>query len=105
MIYHCYETVENYESKTSSILRNYDIASKALLTIYIAYYFPILKLYGVKCVFNYITLYLLHLIIKNRRTTFTNVLEDSVYVLMIQLPLFKSLELYLDITPTFSCIV
>ena len=58
LVYHSYETVENYESKTSSILRNYDIASKALLTIYIAYYFPISRIYGIKFYLIFYHLYI-----------------------------------------------
>lgn len=105
LIYHSYETVNNYDSKTTTMLRNYDICCNFLFCIYTAYYFPISRIYGIKSLFNFFTICILHTVTKNRKTTFRNILIDSAHVLMIQLPLFKGLELSLDITPTFSCIV
>lgn len=105
MIYHCYETVENYESKTSSILRYNDMFYNVMFIIYTSYYYPISRNYGLKAIINFFALCLLHSIIKNRRTKCISILQEFAHVLMIQLPLFKGLELSLDITPTFSCIV
>lgn len=105
LVYHSYETVNNYNSKTTTMLRNYDIFCNFIFCIYTVYYFPISRIYGIKSLLNFFTICILHTVTKNRRTIFTNVLLDSAHVLMIQLPLFKGLELSLDITPTFSCIV
>ena len=105
LAYHAYETVENYDSKTTSILRNYDMFCNLLFSIYTAYYYPDSRRYGIKSLFNFFTICILHTVTKNRRTTFRNILIDSAHVLMIQLPLFKGLELSLDIYPTFGCIV
>lgn len=99
--YHGYETPENYYFKNTSLIRNYDILCNFLITLYTVYYYPISRPYAINGTINYILLYLLNNYKNNNKNKieYMNVLKDLMHVFMVQIPLFKGLELSLNMIP------
>ncbi len=101
--YHGYETNENYYSEPTTLLRYNDILCNLCIILYTMYYYPVSRPYAINGVINFILLCLLFNTTKNK-TKYINIIEDFMHVFMVQLPLFKGLELSLGLTPTINFI-
>ncbi len=94
--YHGYETVDNYNSKKTSLLRYNDIFCNFIITLYTMYYYPISRPYAITGTIHFIMLCAQHILTKTKKTYHANILEDFMHVFMVQLPLFKGLELSMN---------
>lgn len=101
--YHGYETPENYHSKNTTLLRYNDILCNFFITLYTMYYYSITRVYGINSTINFILLCLLYNT-QNNKTEYINILEDCMHVFMVQIPLFKGLELSMNLPPTITYI-
>ena len=67
------------------------------------YYYSITRVYGINSTINFILLCLLYNT-QNNKTEYINILEDCMHVFMVQIPLFKGLELSMNLSPTLTYI-
>ena len=102
--YHGYETPTNYHSKNTTLLRYNDILCNFFITLYTMYYYKISRPYAINGTINFILLCLLYNNTKKDKTEYTNILEDFMHVFMVQFPLFKGLELSMNLSPTLTYI-
>lgn len=102
--YHGYETVENYNSKKTSLLRYNDIICNFIITLYTMYHYPVSRPYAITGSINFTLLCALHYFNHHNNTYYSNIINDIMHVFMVQLPLFKGLELSMNLIPTIEYI-